>query len=158
MDTDPAFYKKFSQLLKDAIDAYEQGRISEAEYLKRVKEYMNNVMSHTDCSIPTEIQNNNAARAYYGLSLEIYKQMAGKENVEVNQMALETALAVDRIVKANVVVDWQTNTTLIGQMKIQMEDFLIDEIKRVYHIPLTFDHMDLIIDRCMEVAKLWNKQ
>jgi len=158
MDTDPAFYKKFSQLLKDAIDAYEQGRISEAEYLKRVKEYMNNVMSHTDCSIPTEIQNNNAARAYYGLSLEIYKQMAGKENVEVNQMALDTALAVDRIVRANVVVDWQTNTTLIGQMKIQMEDFLIDEIKRVYHIPLTFDHMDLIIDRCMEVAKLWNKQ
>ena len=158
MDTDPAFYKKFSQLLKDAIDAYEQGRINEAEYLKRVKEYMNNVMSHTDCSIPTEIQNNNTARAYYGLSLEIYKQIVGNENLDVNRMALETALAIDRIVNTNVVVDWQTNTTLIGQMKIQMEDFLIDEIKRVYHISLTFDHMDLIIDRCMEVAKLWNKQ
>lgn len=157
MDTDPAFYKKFSQLLKDAIDAYEQGRINEAEYLKRVKEYMNNVMSHTDCSIPTEIQNNNTARAYYGLSLEIYKQIVGNENLDVNRMALETALAIDRIVNTNVVVDWQTNTTLIGQMKIQMEDFLIDEIKRVYHISLTFDHMDLIIDRCMEVAKLWNK-
>ena len=158
MDTDPAFYKKFSQLLKDAIEAYEQGRISEAEYLKRVKEYMNNVMSHTDSSIPTEIQNNNSARAYYGLSLEIYKQIAENEQMDISQMALETAIAVDCIVKANVVVDWQANTTLIGQMKIQMEDFLIDEIKRVYHIPLTFDHMDLIIDRCMEVAKLWNKQ
>jgi len=33
MDEDPAFYKKFSQMLKDTIADYEAKRISEAQYL-----------------------------------------------------------------------------------------------------------------------------
>jgi hypothetical protein len=42
-------------------------------------------------------------------------------------------------------------------MKIEMEDFLIDEIKRTWEIPMTFEDMDSIIDRCVDVAKLWFK-
>jgi type I restriction enzyme R subunit len=42
-------------------------------------------------------------------------------------------------------------------MKIELEDFLIDEVKRKYEIPLSFDDMDAIIDRSVEVAKLWFK-
>src|SRR5690606_39837353 len=35
MDEDPAFYKKFSQLLKETIADYEAKRISETQYLNR---------------------------------------------------------------------------------------------------------------------------
>ena len=42
-------------------------------------------------------------------------------------------------------------------MKIDMEDYLIDEVKRKYDIPMSFDDMDTIIDRSVEVAKLWFK-
>ena len=42
-------------------------------------------------------------------------------------------------------------------MKIEIEDYLIDEIKRKYDLPITFDNMDAIIDRSVEVAKLWFK-
>ena len=56
MDTDPVFYKKFSQLLKETIEAYEQGRISELEYLHRVQKYKDDVLAHTDSELPEELQ------------------------------------------------------------------------------------------------------
>ena len=45
MDEDPAFYKKFSEMLKDAIRAYEEHRINETQYLNKVTEIMNAVLS-----------------------------------------------------------------------------------------------------------------
>jgi type I restriction enzyme R subunit len=56
MEEDPAFYKKFSDMLKDTIKAYEEHRISETEYLKRVTEIMNSVLSHKDDTFPEEIR------------------------------------------------------------------------------------------------------
>jgi len=55
MDEDPAFYKKFSDMLKKAIKEYEEHRINETEYLKRVNEIMNNVLLHNDDSFPEEV-------------------------------------------------------------------------------------------------------
>lgn len=164
MDTDPAFYKKFSQLLKETIAAYEQGRINEIEYLRQVTEYMDKVLSHTDSDIPASIQDNNAARAYFGLSFEVYKAVAKDTGIDLKALALETANTVDSIIKRYVtdnektVVDWQNKGQLIGKMKIEIEDYLIDEVKRKYEIQMTFDDMDMIIDRCTDVAKLWFKQ
>jgi type I restriction enzyme R subunit len=155
MDADPAFYKKFSVLLKETIAAYEQGRIDEIEYLKRVLQHKDAVLSHTDKDIPVEIADNNTARAYFGLCLEYLKDI---------RITLDTAIAIDRIIKQSVldngkpIIDWQTKSNLIGQIKIEIEDYLIDEVKTKYSIPLTFDDIDRIIDSSVEVAKLWHKR
>ena len=45
MEEDPAFYKKFSEMLKDTIKDYELHRISEIQYLERVKDIMEKVFS-----------------------------------------------------------------------------------------------------------------
>lgn len=164
MDSDPAFYKKFSQLLQETIAAYEQGRIDELEYLKRVKKYKDDILSHTDNELPEELQQNNAAKAYYGLALETYQRVFG-DNVSINlkQLALETARAFDQIIDStlivddNVLVDWQQKSDIIGRMKIDLEDYLIDEVKRKYELAFSFDDMDTIIDGCVDVAKLWIK-
>lgn len=79
-------------------------------------------------------------------------------------LALETANTIDSIIKRYVtdsektVVDWQNKGQLIGKIKIEIEDYLIDDVKRKYEIPMTFDDMDIIIDRCVDVAKLWFRQ
>src|SRR5699024_5549804 len=39
MDEDPVFYKKFSQLIKQAIDDFYAERISELEYLEKIKDF-----------------------------------------------------------------------------------------------------------------------
>ena len=163
METDPSFYKKFSDLLKETIAAYEQGRIQEAEYLKRVKEQMEAVLSHTGSDIPSELSQNDAGKAYYGLCFEIYQSLRIEEGIDLRHWALVTARAMDRIVRKYVldqgttVVDWQKNTDLIGQMKIEMEDFLMDEVKEKEEIPLTFSEIDTLVDHCVNIAKQWFK-
>ena len=164
MDTDPAFYKKFSQLLKETIEAYEQGRIDESVFLSKVSEYKDQVLAHTDAELPEKIRENPSARAYFGICKEIYESIEGSECVGVKSLSLETALKMDEIIRQYIldngktVVDWSDKTQLTGPMKIEMEDYLIDEVKRKYDIPLTFDDMDRIIERCVEIAKLWFKQ
>ena len=47
MEEDPAFYKKFSQMLKETIADYEAKRINEVQYLNKVQEIMNNVLDES---------------------------------------------------------------------------------------------------------------
>lgn len=161
MDTDPVFYKKFSQLLKETIEAYEQGRISELEYLHRVQKYKDDVLAHTDSELPEELQQNNAAKAYYGIALETYRRVFGDVQTDLKQLALDTARAFDGMlnrtlmVDGSVLVDWQLKSDIIGRLKIELEDYLIDEVKRKYGLPFSFHDMDVVIDGCVDVAKLW---
>ncbi|GAG88298.1 unnamed protein product, partial [marine sediment metagenome] len=69
MDEDPAFYKKFSQMLKETIADYEAKRIGEVQYLNKVQEIMNNVLTHTDSDIPEVLKDKDVAKAYYGLTV-----------------------------------------------------------------------------------------
>jgi type I restriction enzyme R subunit len=59
------------------------------------------------------------------------------------------------IVDNSILVDWQSKSDIIGKMKIRLEDELIDNIKRKYNLDFAFDDMDMIIDECVEVAKIW---
>lgn len=161
MDSDPAFYKKFSQLIREAIEAYEQGRISENEYLEKMLRFKEDVLNHTDSDLPAELEHNNAAKAYYGIALENYKRLFTEQPVK--EMALSTTKAFDNIIRNIVIVenavlvDWQSKSDIIGKMKIKLEDELIDNIKRKYGVDLSFDDMDIIIDGCVDVAKIWIK-
>ena len=159
MDSDPAFYKKFSQLIKETIEAYEQGRLNDNEYLEKMKQYKDDVLNHTDSDLPSELEHNNAAKAYYGIALETYKRLFPE--MPVKEMALATTKAFDSIIRSTVIVDnsilvdWQSKSDIIGKMKIRLEDELIDNIKRKYNLDFAFDDMDMIIDECVEVAKIW---
>jgi len=160
MDSDPAFYKKFSELLKETISAYEQGRIDQAEYLVRITELMDNVLTHTDSDIPSVLQHNEAATAYFGLSLEVFKLVAQEDKpIDLTKLSLDTALEIDRIIRAYIfdedklVIDWIHKGQIIGKMKLAMEDYLIDEVKRKHNMNITFENIDSITNRSVEVAK-----
>ena len=161
MDSDPAFYKKFSQLIREAIEAYEQGRLSDNEYLEKMMQFKEDVLNHTDSELPAELEHNNAAKAYYGIAIENYKRLFPDQPVK--EMALATTKAFDEIIRKSVIVDnavlvdWQSKSDIIGKMKIDMEDELIDNVKRKYGLEFSFDDMDVIIDGCVDVAKIWIK-
>ena len=159
MDSDPAFYKKFSQLIKETIELYEQGRLTDNEYLEKMMQYKEDVLNHTDSELPSELEHNNAAKAYFGIALENYKRLF--PDMPVKEMALATANAFDKIIRRTVIVDgsvlvdWQSKSDTIGRMKIELEDELIDNIKRKYDVSFPFNEMDIIIDGCVDVAKIW---
>ena len=159
MDEDPAFYKKFSQMLKETIADYEAKRISEAQYLSRVQDIMNNVLAHTDNDIPEQLRANDVAKAFYGLSLET---LSGKfqDKVVSREVATQAALQIDDLIKYYVldngkpIIDWQFKTNITGKLLIEIGDFLIDEVRDNYNVDLSFDEMDKIAESCIEVAKI----
>jgi type I restriction enzyme R subunit len=146
-------------VLKDAIRAYEERRISEAEYLTKAREIMEAVLSHTDSDIPAELQHRDVAKAFYGLSLEGLGKKFQDQQVR-KTVALAAALAIDDLVRKAVldsdipIIDWQDKSNITGRIQIEIGDYLIDEIRDKYQIELSFDELDAIADRCIEVAKI----
>lgn len=159
MDEDPAFYKKFSQMLKDTIADYEAKRISEAQYLSKVQEIMNIVLSHTDTDIPEALKDKDVAKAFYGLSVESLSEKI-QDAVIRKQISTQAALHIDELVQKAVldngkpIIDWQYKTNITGKLQIEIGDYLIDEVRDKYNINLSFGEMDEIANKCIEVAKI----
>jgi type I restriction enzyme R subunit len=159
MDEDPAFYKKFSEMLKDTISAYEHLRLTEAQYLAKVKEIMESVLSHIDNDIPTELQHKDVAKAFYGLTDVNLKEKI-QDSIVRRKIAVDTALAIDDIVHKFVfdngkpIIDWKDKSNITGKLQIEIGDYLIDEVRDKYHVNITFEEMDTLTERCIDVATI----
>ncbi|MGY6744808.1 MAG: HsdR family type I site-specific deoxyribonuclease [Cecembia sp.] len=159
MDEDPAFYKKFSQMLKDTIAEYEAKRINEAQYLTRVQEIMDNVLAHTDNDIPEQLKSRDVAKAFYGLTIESLKEKTS-DHVILREVSIQTALQIDNLIQESVldngkpIIDWQFKTNITGKLLIDIGDYLIDEVRDKYNLELSFQELDKIADDCIEVAKI----
>jgi len=159
MDEDPAFYKKFSQMLRETIADYEAKRISEAQYLSRVQDIMNNVLAHTDNDIPEQLKDRDVAKAFYGLTVEALSEKI-QDNIVRKEVATQTALQIDDLIQNSVldngkpIIDWQYKTNITGKLLIEIGDYLIDEVRDKYNVDLSFKDMDKIAEDCIEVAKI----
>lgn len=159
MDEDPAFYKKFSQMLKETIADYEAKRINEAQYLSRVQDIMNHVLAHTDNDIPEQLKDRDVAKAFYGLTVEALSEKI-QDNVVRKEVSTQTALQIDDLIQKSVldngkpIIDWQYKTNISGKLLIEIGDYLIDEVRDKYSVDLSFNDMDKVAEDCIEVAKL----
>jgi len=159
MDEDPAFYKKFSQMLKETIADYEEHRINEVQYLAKVKEIMNNVLTRTDSDIPEVFNKKEAAKAYYGLCFEsISKKIV--DPIIAREIATQSALNIDELIKNAIIenerfiIDWQTKSNITGKLLIEIGDYFIDEVRDKYNIDIPFKELDKIAGDCIDVAKV----
>lgn len=152
MQEDPAFYKRFSVLLEEAIRAFKDERIQAAEYLKRVKDVMNSVVNKTGFETPASLKYNDAAKAYYGVVFEIL-DLHKTGNEEFKEIAAVTALALDKIIMSMRIVNWTMNMDCQNQMRNRIEDCLF-ELKGSKGIEFTFDEIDSIMDQCIDIAKV----
>lgn len=163
MDEDPAFYKKFSQMLSDTITEYEEKRINEAQYLSKVQEIMESVLSRTDNDIPEALKQKEVAKAFYGLTFESLTEKV--QDTEIRKsISVSTAIQIDELIRGAVleneypIIDWQQKTNITGKLLIEIGDYLIDEVRDKYNITLSFGEMDQIANNCIEVAKLRYKR
>ena len=159
MDEDPALYKKFSQMLRETIAEYEAKRISEAQYLNKVQDIMNNVLAHTDNDIPEQLCDRDVAKAFYGLTVEALS-VKFQDIIVRKEIATQSALQIDDLIQDSVldngkpIIDWQYKTNITGKLLIEIGDYLIDEIRDKYKVDLSFKEMDRIAEDCIEVAKI----
>lgn len=151
-EEDPAFYKRFSELIRETIASFRARRLSDAQYLKRVTELFNAVVNHTDEDIPPELRTRDVARALFGLIRESLEPRKVEATV-LASFGSEAALRIDEIIQRQRIVNWETNADVQNQMRTLIEDALF-ELKAKHRIELGFEEMDAIMDRCLDVARV----
>jgi type I restriction enzyme, R subunit len=151
MDEDPAFYRRFSEMLEDAIRAFRESRLADRDYLKRVKDIAEAVRSRrSDSSMPAPLRHHEAARAFFGVMSET---LAGHSPPDDIKDALaHTARRVDDIIQKERIVNWTSNLDVQNRMQTEIEDALHD-FKNETGTQLSFDEIDSILERCMDIAR-----
>lgn len=154
MEEDPAFYKKFSEMLTETIQSYLNHRITEKQYLHKVQDIMNKVLSRTDSEIPEELEDKEVARAFFGISLKELEEKITDEQV-LKSLSTEIALKTDEIINDLIVVDWHTNKPDIPKkMVFLIGDYLIDEVRDKYQLDFSFGEIDELAKRMVDIAKI----
>ena len=152
MDEDPAFYQKFSRLIQQAIEDFRAKRISDLEYLHKVVDIRNKVVGKVHDDVPENLSGNEDALAYFG----VLKPLIEKDDMSLQLLelaAVDTAIAVHDILLKHRKVHFWDDEDAQKQAMNEIDDFLYDEVKTKRGIALSFDQMDEIIYKVMQVAK-----
>ena len=153
MDEDPIFYKKFGELIDEAIKAFIERRISEADYLKQMLQARSEFISGSFNGVPDQLQGNPEARAFYGIIKDVLSQEFSDSKLEItNEKLAQTGIELSEIIQQLVIRDWTKNEDIQKQMKNALEDYLLDHRKE-FGVELSFTQLDLILDKVMGVAK-----
>lgn len=148
---DPAFYKKFSRMLKDVIEAFREGRLRALQYLQETTAIMNSVLNRSDDDIPKQLKDHDVAKAYYGSIKDILSNFI-PESKELENPCADAALAIEKIIEDRRIVNWIDNEDVKKRMRQDIDDYLFDFLKN-HSIDITFENIDLILDECIEIAK-----
>jgi type I restriction enzyme, R subunit len=151
MEEDPYFYRRFSKILEEAIQAFRNERITDAEYLNRVNEVMNAVVNRSDDNFPETLKHKDAAKAFYGVVNEVLTRLKVDEP-RTKEISASTALEIDDIIERNKVVDWLNNSDAKNTIRNEIDDFLY-ELKEKESLDLDLDSMDLIVETSLDIAK-----
>jgi type I restriction enzyme R subunit len=152
MDEDPAFYEKFSKLIQQAIDDFKARRISDLDYLNKVSDIRDSVVSKKHDDVPESISGNDEACAYYGV-IKPYFMKYEAETQEIESVSAETSLAIQRIIEDHWKVDFWTDDDAQKSAINDIDDFLYDEVKDKFDMALSLEQMDEIIEKTMQIAK-----
>jgi type I restriction enzyme R subunit len=150
MDEDPAFYRKFSELLEEAIRAFREKRLADREYLKKVSEIAEAMMTRRGDDLPEELQHHDVAKAFFGVLREVLSDHA--TDGDWKSFAAKVALKIDEIIVRERIVNWTANIDVQNQMRNEIEDTLHD-LKDDFGAELTFDQIDHVLEKCLDIAR-----
>ena len=151
MEEDPAFYKRFSELLQETIRLFREERIKANEYLRRVNEIKEAVLNRTGDDIPAKLEKNDVAKAYFGTVKEILGRFDSTN--EFLERIADLALEIEGIIEKNRIVNWVNDIDIQNAMCNDIEDRLF-ALKETFGIDLTFEDMDQIMEQCLNIAKV----
>jgi type I restriction enzyme R subunit len=116
---DPAFYKRFSELLEQTIADFRQQRIDDATFLSSVRDIASKVRDRGSEQLPAALDGHDVARAYFGV---VRERLASVED-DVDALA-DLALRVDRSIRDLRIVNWVQSSDQQNRMRTAIEDQL----------------------------------
>lgn len=147
MGEDPAFYQRFSDLLKKAIEEFRQERLDDAAFLARVREIEGSVRDRSGDDVPSSLEGRGVAKAFFGiLGQRVQLQ------VTPDQVA-ELALRIEAAIQGLRIVNWTESVDRQNQMRTAIEDGLF-AWGQEHGGTIPFEVVDEIIEACLDVARV----
>jgi type I restriction enzyme R subunit len=147
METDPAYYRKFSQMVEETLQAIEYERMSELEALELAESLQEQETSGYRQDVPQRLRKLRDAPAYYGIVRDSLLDDRLSEDV-----LAEIAVQVEALIEGQKIRDWVDNPDVLNRMRNEIEDYLyaIEETQDVH-----FSNVDLdeIIEQVIDIAK-----
>ena len=148
---DPAFYRQFSELLEDAIRAFREQRLSDADYLRKVEQIAKRVRNRTGDDIPAALAHRDVAKAFFGVLQEVFTDRTDQA-ANARDIGATVSLAIDDIVQEHRIVHWTRNIDVQNRMKGAIEDCLFELMERE-NIELSFKEIDRILESVLDIAR-----
>lgn len=152
MDEDPAFYRRFSEMIEATIQAYRQGRLDELEYLGSAEAILEQMRSGHNAEQPETLQRYQHAPAFYRNLWPVFQER-GVNAAEVTKLAID----IESIIEAHKVTDWTTNLDVQKRIKRDLDERLYD-LERDYGVALESTDLDQLIEMLLEMAKSRDKR
>jgi type I restriction enzyme, R subunit len=147
METDPAHYRNFSQLIEETLQAIEEGRLDELEALQQATSLREQETGGVRYDIPQLLHKLRDAPAYYGVLGETLKD--GRLPKEA---LAEIAARIEAIIEENKIRDWVDNPDVKNIMWSAIEDHLY-AIEDEQEISLSNIELDEIIGQVIDIAR-----
>ncbi|MEM7391991.1 MAG: type I restriction enzyme endonuclease domain-containing protein [Verrucomicrobiota bacterium] len=163
MDEDPFFYRKFSVLIQQAIDDYKAQRISEAEYLRKMIETMEEMRKGGASDTPNDLRERDLAQVFHTTIKATLGDASGKSPGAIKESSLtygvppadwfaDAACRVEDIVRAHAIVGWRDNPDAQNRMRNDIDDYLF-ELQHTHGLEWSLDQMDEFIETTLRVAR-----
>jgi type I restriction enzyme R subunit len=152
MEEDPAFYRRFSDLLDQTIRAYREKRLSERDYLAHVHDLAGRVARmERGGTAPESIRNNEDGQAFFGI-LDGTLGRADGAVLDPSETA-GIALALIDLIKCHHIVDVWSNDTAQNNMRNAIDDYFFDVLRGEKGIALSVETMDDLEGKILKLAR-----
>ena len=132
------------------MEQYKEKVISEAEYLAKMRDIMEDYYARkSTIAYPESIKNNVHAQAFFGVLSAIFDQDQVQEVSP--DFAAEMAAEIAKIIANHSQVDWTNNKTIHDRISQAIDDLYFDYEKK-RGLKLSFDTIDKIIENVKTVA------
>ena len=151
MEEDPALYKRLSELIDEAIAEHRAKRLSDMEYLKRIRETLDELRGKSSSELPDILTHRDEAKAYYGVFQE---PMAGYyvPGYSPEMFAADTAVRMEDIICEHKIRDWTRNQDVKNQMMNDIEDYLYS-LKGRYELDMDFEVIETMTHQVLAIAE-----
>lgn len=153
MEEDPVFFKKISDLIAQAIADHRAKRLSDNEYLSKIREAAEQVRRPKHDDVPVEIRADDHAVAIFNTLNNAIGGIVRPKNGNSRSILASAALKLVGIVKDLKVVNWTENVDVQNDMRNRMDDYFFDVVRDQHSVDLAPDQIDAIVDSVLKVAR-----
>src|SRR5699024_6686001 len=153
---DPAYYKKFSEMIEETFNKYKEKRISEREYLEAMYQYADDYEKNDIIDYPEDIKHNPDAQAFYSSLHDVLTEESAEyvsnQDIGMKEMVRKMAIDIEQAIKEHVKVDWNENQDEKKNIELAIEELIFDYIDK-YNLELDWDTIDKINQDLQEISR-----